>query len=57
MAKVKRLSEEKYIEDELAQSQADPTYTEGDNMPAEQYNSPESMSRRSIDYRKNKSAS
>lgn len=43
MAQQKYESDEKYIEDQIAESQQDPEYAEGDNMPAEQYNSPESM--------------
>lgn len=54
MAQDKHQSDQHYIEQELAQAQKDTTYSE-DEMPAEQYSSPESMHKRRNSHRGSKS--
>jgi hypothetical protein len=55
MAQDKHQSDQHYMEEELAQSQQNPSYDNGDGMPAEQYASPESMHKRRNSHKGSKS--
>lgn len=50
MADWKKQDDKEYMEEELADSQQDSTYAEDNDMPEEQYNSPEKMQKPGHDH-------